>query len=69
MDGSTEEKIMNNIFSLPYNPTIIISTHRTNHLIRVDKIGVIINGQLVQFGPREDILKHNNPNANAEDNT
>jgi len=62
MDGATEEKIINNILSLPYKPTVIISTHRTNHLTRVDKIGVLIDGQLVQFGPRDSILKQNNGN-------
>ena len=62
MDGATEEKIINNILSLPYKPTVIISTHRTNHLTRVDKIGVLIDGQLVQFGPRDSILKQNNEN-------
>ena len=59
MDGATEERIINNILSLPYKPTIIISTHRTNHLARVDKIGFIIDGSLVQYGPREEILKQN----------
>ena len=62
MDGATEEKIINNILSLSYKPTVIISTHRTNHLTRVDKIGVLIDGQLVQFGPRDSILKQNNEN-------
>ena len=57
MDGETEEKIINNIMSLPYNPTLIISTHRTNHLIRTDKIAVIVDGKLAAFGPREQILK------------
>ena len=42
-----------------YNPTVLISTHRTNHLMRVDKIGVLIDGKLVQYGNREDILKQN----------
>ncbi|MBN44686.1 MAG: type I secretion system permease/ATPase [Rhodobiaceae bacterium] len=57
MDGNTEEKIINNLLSLPYKPTVIISTHRTNHLVRVDKIGILIDGQLVQYGPRERILR------------
>ena len=57
MDGNTEEKIINNLLSLPYKPTVIISTHRTNHLVRVDKIGILIDGQLVQYGPREKILR------------
>ena len=59
MDGATEERIINNILSLPYNPTILISTHRTNHLMRVDKIGILVDGKLVQYGNREDILKQN----------
>jgi len=60
MDGNTEEKIINNLLSLPYKPTVIISTHRTNHLVRVDKIGVLIDGQLVQYGPRDQILRQSN---------
>ena len=60
MDGNTEEKIINNLLSLHYNPTVIISTHRTNHLMRVDRIGVLIDGQLVQYGPRDQILKQSN---------
>ena len=43
--------------SLDYNPTIVISTHRTNHLIRTDKIGILVDGKLATYGPREDILK------------
>tara|TARA_B100000575_G_C23136970_1_gene660730 strand:+ start:633 stop:2345 length:1713 start_codon:yes stop_codon:yes gene_type:complete len=60
MDGNTEEKIINNLLSLPYKPTVIISTHRTNHLVRVDKIGVLIDGQLVQYGLRDQILRQSN---------
>ncbi len=57
MDSNTELQIINNIMSLDYNPTIVISTHRTNHLIRTDKIGILVDGKLATFGPREDILK------------
>jgi len=60
MDGNTEEKIINNLLSLSYKPTVIVSTHRTNHLARVDKIGILIDGQLVQYGPREKILRQSN---------
>lgn len=62
MDSNTEQVIINNIMSLPYNPTLIISTHRTNHLIRTDKIGVLVDGKLAAFGPREDILKEGKNN-------
>ena len=61
MDGNTEEMVINNIMSLPYNPTILIATHRTNHLLRADKIAVIVDGKLAAFGPREQILKQTNP--------
>ena len=60
MDGNTEEKIINNLLSLSYKPTVIVSTHRTNHLARVDKIGILIDGQLVQYCPREKILRQSN---------
>ncbi len=63
MDGNTEEKIINNLLSLSYKPTVIVSTHRTNHLARVDKIGILIDGQLVQYGPREKILRQSNEKA------
>ena len=57
MDSETEEKIVNNIFSLPNNPTIIISTHRIQHLTRTDKIGIVVNGQMARLGPTNEILK------------
>ncbi len=57
MDSNTEQMIIDNLMSLEYKPTIIISTHRTNHLIRTDKIGILVDGKLATFGPREDILK------------
>ena len=38
--------IINNIMNLPYNPTILISTHRTNHLLKTNKVCVIVDGKL-----------------------
>ena len=57
MDSETEEKVVKNIFSLPYNPTIIISTHRIQHLTKTDKIGIVVNGQIARFGPTNDIIQ------------
>ena len=57
MDSETEEKIVNNIFSLPNNPTIVISTHRIQHLTRTDKIGIVVNGKIARLGPTNEILK------------
>ncbi|MFL2815724.1 MAG: ATP-binding cassette domain-containing protein [Alphaproteobacteria bacterium] len=62
MDGNTEQIIIENIFSLEFNPTIIISTHRTNHLNQVDKIGVIVDGKLVRFGKKDDMITPVEPN-------
>ena len=57
MDTQTEEMIIKNIFSLPYNPTIIVSTHRLQHLTNTDKIAIIVNGKLTRFGPTNEIIQ------------
>jgi ATP-binding cassette subfamily C protein LapB len=57
MDSETEEKVVRNIFSLPHNPTIIISTHRIQHLTNTDKIGIVVNGKIARLGPTKDILQ------------
>ncbi len=59
MDANTEQTIINNIMNLPYNPTILISTHRTNHLLKTDKVCVIVDGKLAAFGPTNEIIKEN----------
>ena len=45
--------------SLSFQPTILISTHRTNHLLRTDKICVLVDGKMAAFGPTRDIIKEN----------
>ncbi len=57
MDSQTEEMVIKNIFSLPYNPTIIVSTHRLQHLTNTDKIAIIVNGKLTRFGPTSEIIQ------------
>ncbi len=57
MDSETEEKVVNNLFSLPNNPTIVISTHRIQHLTRTNKIGIVVNGQIARLGPTNEIIK------------
>ena len=57
MDSETEEKVVRNIFSLPHNPTIIISTHRIQNLTNTDKIGIVVNGKIARLGPTKDILQ------------
>jgi ATP-binding cassette subfamily C protein LapB len=57
MDAGTEERVMTNLLNLDYKPSVIISTHRTSHLMKVDKIAVMGEGRLIQYGPRDSILK------------
>ncbi len=65
MDGTTEEAVMNNILSLPYNPTIVISTHRTNHLIKLDKIGIMVDGTIARFDDKDKVLTKGQPGQEA----
>ena len=57
MDSETEEKVIKNIFNLPNNPTIIISTHRIQHLINTNKIAILMTGQISRIGPTTDIIQ------------
>ena len=61
---SDKDSTLNNILSLPYNPTIIISTHRTNHLARVDKIGIMVDGSIARFDDKDKILTQEKPGQN-----
>jgi len=58
MDNDTETKVVNNIFSLDYNPTIIISTHRINHLTNTDKIGILVNGKIARIGSTSEVIQY-----------
>ena len=57
MDTDSELKIINHIFNLDYKPTIIIATHNANHLLNVDTVAVMVNGQVTRVAPREEIVK------------
>ncbi len=58
MDNDTETKVVNNIFSLDYKPTIIISTHRINHLTNTDKIGILVNGKIARIGSTSEVIQY-----------
>jgi len=60
MDQETEQIVTKNIFNLPYNPTIIISTHRLQNLINTDKVAVIVNGQIARFGATSEVIQQQN---------
>ena len=62
MDTDNEMKVINHIFNLDYKPTIIIATHNANHLLNVDTVAIMVNGQITRIAPREEIVKTQNPN-------
>lgn len=62
MDTDNEMKVINHIFNLDYKPTIIIATHNANHLLNVDTVAIMMNGQITRIAPREEIVKTQNPN-------
>ncbi len=57
MDTDSELKIINHIFNLDYKPTIVIATHNANHLLNVDTVAVMVNGQVTRVAPRDEIVK------------
>ena len=46
LDNKTEDKVMQNIRSIPSNPTIIIIAHRLNTLKHCDNVYEISNGEI-----------------------
>ena len=60
MDNDSEKKFVDHVFSLDYNPTIIIASHNANHLLRVDTVAVMIAGKVTRVSPREEIVKVQN---------
>ncbi|MAZ80102.1 MAG: type I secretion system permease/ATPase [Gammaproteobacteria bacterium] len=57
MDAENEQGVINNLYALEQNPSIIISSHKISILTKVDKIAVILNGKIVNFGPTNEIIK------------
>jgi ATP-binding cassette subfamily C protein LapB len=59
MDAENEQNVINNLYTLEQNPTVIISSHKINILTKVDKIAVLLDGKIVNFGPTNEIIKSN----------
>ena len=57
MDAENEQGVIKNLYELEQKPTIIISSHKINILTKVDKIAVILNGKIANFGSTSDIIK------------
>tara|TARA_Y100000590_G_scaffold468339_1_gene650752 strand:+ start:4511 stop:6208 length:1698 start_codon:yes stop_codon:yes gene_type:complete len=62
MDTDSSLKVINHIFNLDYKPTIIIATHNANHLLNVDTVAIMVNGQVSRVAPREEVIKRESNN-------
>ena len=60
MDNASEERIINNLFNLDYNPTIVISTHKLSYLLNVDKVALMVDGKLQNYDHPSNIIKVQN---------
>ncbi len=57
LDADSEEKVQNAIMHLTKNKTTLVIAHRLSTIIRADKIIVLDNGQVVDVGNHNDLLK------------
>lgn len=64
IDAEAEAKIFEKLESLPKDRTVILISHRFSTVRQADKIGVIEEGELREFGKHDDLLKLNGVYAN-----
>ena len=57
VDGSTEKNILNNINKNRKNKTMVVSTHRISQIKDLDEIIVFDQGQIIERGSHEELLK------------
>ena len=57
LDYATEEQIKNELFDLFQNRTVIIITHRLSSVRKLDKIFVVGNGRIEEFGNHEELME------------
>lgn len=56
LDFATEKKLLNNIKSLDYNPTVFIVTQRASSVLDADMIIVLEDGEIAGIGTSEELL-------------
>lgn len=56
VDQSTEERILESLFALERRPAILLATHRRSALLRVDRIIVLDEGQIVASGTHAELI-------------
>ena len=60
LDADSEEKVQNAIINLTKNKTTLVIAHRLSTIIRADKIIVLDQGQIVEVGTHNELLKNSN---------
>ena len=58
LDADSEEKVQNAIINLTKNKTTLVIAHRLSTIIRADKIIIINEGELVESGTHNELLKN-----------
>ena len=58
VDTETEEKILSNISRISKNITLIIATHRISSAKKCDKILVLENGKVIEYGTHNKLVKN-----------
>ena len=59
VDTETEEKILSSLNDITKKMTVIIATHRISSAKTCDKILVLKNGSVLEFGSHEDLINKN----------
>jgi ATP-binding cassette subfamily B protein len=67
VDSSTEQKILGYLRDALHAKTSIVITHRANNLLEYDKILVLDNGEIVEKGTHEELIKSNGFYASVYD--
>ena len=58
LDSESEEKVQNAIINLTKNKTTLVIAHRLSTIIRADKIFVLSQGEIVDIGTHNELLKN-----------
>ena len=59
VDTETEEKILSGLSNVTKNMTVIIATHRVSSAKNCDKILILENGSIIEFGSHKDLINNN----------
>lgn len=57
LDFATEAKLRQEIYELPYNPTVFIVSQRASSVMGADKIIVLEDGECVGIGTNDELIK------------